>query len=590
MNNLTCRFRVLLLSLTILAFGRGAEASSITLLPVPGSHYRPGAWIEVQLRGAWPTLPPGLHTPSLAILPAEGEEPFYVCTLPPIDPAETRPESLSFWVQAGEKTPRLRLVLGHGESGRTYLVTEGEPLRPMAPTERLRYWVMRRTGDTGGFSGIPPTHLPTRASGFESVDLLALGDFDGSPLTPAPSPAHLDAVAEWIASGGIVMLFDRTLHPRVQAALDPYQPAPERLFPLPPDVPQPHPRMTRAGRGMVLVFPGGFRAGDMAVVGEAVRRKLEREYLPVPRVDLRLHKTLYDALPRGWPTPPRMAWGILARWLGAWLLLSIPVTLLLRGWWRMPGLAALSVVMAGICVYTMHPEEASRVEARIRRVGEAGRNGIAFEEDRSILVPFASDVADAPAPVSVPFSGWPAPRLQAYDARELADTRVELTLTEAGGVLRIRGRGRGSPLRRGVPILLSRSRVGSVHPARGMLLQPEREGARILLPGPDTRLYEARVFAGRRVTKPTMFPRPQGSILPWDPAPVPGEADGGVANRDRWMRWMAREHRPGAGSAVLMGWETPAERGAGAGSSEAGGYLGVLRMESLDLVPEHGAE
>lgn len=575
--------------MVILGVGRGAVASSVTLLPVPGPHYRPGAWIEVQLRGSWPTLPPGLHTPSLAVLPAEGEggeggdEPFHVCTLPAIDPSETRPETLSFWIQAGEKAPRLRLVMGHAESGQTFLLAEGEPLRPMASSERLRYWVTRRHGDAGGFSGIPLSHLPTRASGYESVDLLALGDFDGTPLEPAPSGARLGALAEWVAGGGIVMLFDQTLHARLLPFLAPYRPAPERIFPLPAGVPQPHPRMTRAGRGMVLVFPGGFRAGEMAVVGEAVRRKLEREYLPVPRVDLRLARSMYDGMPRGWPSPPRMTWGVLGRWLGAWLLLSIPVTTLLRGRARMLILGALCVVGAGVCLHAMPSVLASRMEARIRRVGEVGRNGVVLEEDRSILVPFASDVVDVPAPVSVPFSGWPVPRLLAYDARELDGARVELTLHEGGGVIRIRGRGRRSPLRRGVPLLLSRERVGGVHPARGLLLQPEREGARILVPGDGSSLYDARIFAGTRMTAATSFPQPDGALLPWEAAPRTREAEVLSSDRDRWMRWVARDHRPGAGSAVLMGWDAPSVWDA---PSREGVGLGVLRIETLDQVPD----
>ncbi len=556
--------------------GDPSSALSVRLRPALGASYRPGAWVLVHAEVDMPPRGTGVFVPALVVRPSHADAPRFISRLPPVKLAEGRTYPFAFWILAGEAPPALQVRL-ESEAGRALLTSESfegvlTPLPagrrlilspvPLGPTERYR-----------------PRDLPHHPALLESCDSLVLGRLSKDMRPERLEPAQFDAIVRWMALGGVVLALGRSWEENLAQAAQrcgltlsrpaPFVlPAPRRLHER-----QQAPVARHLGRGLVVVL-APMSAGARARLGEAVWDRVESEILSARLNDLRLQGRRYRAMGTDWPPPPQPAVGRVLRWLLAWAALAC-AAIFLPAARRRPWLAALAVtgvslLFARLFLDACPARDAHTFRAHVRVLGETGSQGPALEEELYMVTPFGAAAGRRPK-LRLAFSGLLPPRLLAAHAHELAAVMVVLEKGPTGGRLILRNASAAQgPIRRGVPLLFSRTGLGPGGRPPRLVLREDGAQLSVILPDTDLPvLHDALLRTRERTLALDVF---AGRSLAEASRP---SADRANAPRHRLMRLLAGEHRPGP-YATLMGWEEP--------RPDEDGMLGTLCIYGLTAV------
>jgi len=581
--------------LTLLAAPRPAAPSeeelTVRIRPALCREYRPGAWILMHVAFDMPADASGVYRPAL-VLASQGRAAF-VSRLPALPLEEAQSYHLSFWVMAGDQAPEIWLELAAQTPGRSW---RSEPLREILSPLLVKAATAGHEADAtlGRLILAPETLgpsrpyladlLPEQATLYESADVLVLGHLSGRPLKPALRPAQLQAIAHWIARGGIALLLDESIQASLArtatlAGIRPGAPFPLVLpRPRPLTERQENPLACRLGRGLMIDLTH-LDPGARARLGDAVWQRLSRarEYLPAPLTDLRLQKRRYEALGTAWPPPPVPPAASLARWILAWLLCGTALAVLpvVRvSPWRTSGALLLLSILGAVVFGRTHAIAAARiVSAQVRMIGETGTRGPTLDEELWFATPFATARPGSPELV-IPFHELPPPRLLAYEPGEIERLTLVLDLDRTQGTLRVLPTAEPLPaFRRGVPLLFARSRIGDALPIPNLVLEERGRTLALVMPDPLDRPLHDAVLRTRACT--LFLPRFDGTALADARAFTATRRD---SAREQILTFLMGEHRPRA-YATLMGWEEADCNADAPGTLRIYGLTNVLRPE-----------
>ena len=551
-----------------------SETFATKILPAAGVYYRPGEWILLHVDADLPPSTTGSFVPEL-LLQTEDDRESFVSQLAPLSLTGGGMRRFSFWAMAGRSPPVVQLVLKPTQGGPAMFgARHSRALTPLGAEIRLvlafsrSLPVIRRTR----FAAVRADLLPEHPALYESCDLMILGQITGSDSPQVLARSQINAIGEWIARGGIVLVLDAQISQDLVRSLTRrgWPPAPwtpfllrtpfrdsERLTP---------PLARRAGRGLIVSLNPEAPYHMRIMAGKAVWEKLNREFLPVSTEDVRLAPGRHRALGREWPGRPSLGSGPALRWCAAWAIAVFAVFLVpaVRCCpWRMTtGLCGISILMAlGFC-YRQPVMPLNLMRFQVRVAGETGRLGPSLDEELLVVVPF-----DQRQPVEIEFSQLPPPRIQVQHRSELQ--RRSLLLP---GRLRIAPRLSGAASAR-QPMLFSCRRSGDPLQPLSAVCREERDGLSL---GPNSglplQLHGVVLQTEEGRIRVERYDGQSVSITPFS-------ADWrSPSARDRVRQMLQAEHSPGR-YATLMGWEGPAVE-------EKSGDLGAIHIHTLHVLRE----
>ncbi len=565
----------------ILAVAAAAAAENpdmrVVITPLMGPYYRPGAWLAVRVQAEVPPEARGVFSPTLEVLPPQGDAPLFSARQPARAFAGGEIFVDDFWLMAGELPPRLRFAL-YGEAGLALCsAPAADILRPAATGWRILISLASAppAPRTTHVAEIQAHSLPSQAALYESVDIIIAGDLSGHPLPLPTDSGAFDAIAEWVAGGGALLVFDRLWGERLEQAIAdrgwPRRPRTPFVLASESGIAESPPLALHLGNGWIVFFEDKQSPVGRGLAGQAVWEKLRRGCLRSPAADYRLMPQRRKNTPV--VQPPRLSASAAGRWLAIWLiLLAGALAPLGISRWRGAAwpAAIVSVILAILLATAIIRREpiptAHSISALVKTIGETGREGPAREEEIRLLSPF-----DDLLHLEVIFHGLPPPRLLGGSSRELAEASCELFYDERRTEGKIIFR---APhlLRRGRTLICGRTRLTAAAMAAPLLC---RVGNIIHLEAlaDDRRVWHHVLVRAQQQewAATTLGPLQRGSLHACNMtfAALPRA-------RREFMAMIAAEQAAG-NYGVLLGWEE------GAPTTSADGiFLGTLQVQGLN--------
>ncbi|MCX7933673.1 MAG: hypothetical protein N3A66_00260, partial [Planctomycetota bacterium] len=559
-------------ALTALAAAAAAMETSdlrVTITPLLGRYYRPGAWVAVRVQAEAPPAARGIFTPALEVLLPQGDTPIFSSRQPPRHFAGGEIFVGDFWLLAGEQPPRLRFAL-YGESGlRLASAPIADLLRPVEPGWRILLSLAAAPPAPRAthVEEILPQFLPNCSALYESVDIIVAGDLSGRPLPLPADEGAFVAIAEWIAKGGALLVFDRLWGERLEQAIAaqgwPQRPRTPFILASESGMVASPPLGLRLGNGWIVFFDLRPSPAGYGLAGQAVWEKLKRGCLRPLTADYRLSPQRQRHAPTA--QPPRLSPAAVGRWLAIWLILLIGALapfgirprLVLSPWPTAVASAILAILLAAVIVRREPLPAASSISVMVKTLGETGRGGPALAEEIRVLSPFG----EIPR-LALPFAGLPPLRPLASSQGELTAISWELFYDDSGakGEIVI-----AAPqlLRRGKTIICSRTRLAAAT-REAPLICHAGDRMRLEATADDRRVWHDVLVRAHQQegVRAALGPLQRGAVYPCalDVAAL-------SPARREVMKMIAAEQAAGK-YAIFLGWEEAAPAAAQAGEMQ----------------------